>query len=232
MNYKSIVNLILRPMSVKTKSFLIVFGLIVSAACVEYFSASFAQGVSMDKMVHLRLADSILKTSLDKSQDPNLAVLKNQYAACREIKRYYNGLATAYFQNYFGFSVCSVLFTALLAIASFLVVNDGWQKADPLLKTFFLTTVLISSFYFFLASVIENKKNVETNLNKAKTFETIQLNILSDANNKNLANADTLNKFIRSNYSDIADNLDLVTTDINTDELGGNPTKNLKGLKK
>lgn len=219
-----------------TKCLLIVIGLVIIAAGVQLWSSLYMESTTFKKMTDIHSSDSIFHVSLinilDKNTDRKIIILKNQYDACQKIKDYYNGVGITYFRNYYAFSICSVLFTTLLAIASFLVINDGWQKAGIVLKTFFLTTILISSFYFFLENVLENKKNLATNLQKAKIFQHTQFNILYFANSPDVAKTDSLNKFLKNNYADIAENLDLLTTDINTDELGGNPGKDLRGLKK
>ncbi len=180
---------------------------------------------------NLRSADTVLiqtsKLTIPDSSS-NLKCLQNQFDVCGKIKNYYYDVGSTFYRNFYAFSICSILFATILAIATFLLISSGWEKAKPLTRTFFLTSVLISSFYFFLPTVLNNRENYALNLKKGKVFNQIQLNILSFSTKQYSNRADSLSKFLGRTFDDIATNFDLETIEIHSEKLGDNPQNLLK----
>ena len=205
---------------------LLIFIIILHSGTVNYM------GTEMNKKFdNLKSADTIfLKTSHIAINDstPSLKCLKNQFLASNEIKKYYFDIASTYYRNYYTFSICSIVFGTFLAISTFLLISKGWGNSTLLIKTFFVSSVLISSFYFLLPTVFKNEDNYKANLEKVKTFNEIQLNILSFSVSKKVNNKDSLSNFISMGYSDISSIFDLGTVEIDTEKLGDDPKKSLQ----
>ena len=216
-----------------SKCFLLTLGIVFLAILLHVTSVSYMRKATLDKMEYLKSADSLMLNSADlllPKPDPAFRTLKNQFSASQKLKDYYEDLGSTYYRNYYVFSTCSIVFVTLLAVAVFLVINAGWNNSPQLIKTFFLVSICISSFYFFLPSVFENRENFALNFKKARSFEQIQMNILAYASQPYAGNVDSLRKELAGNYHQIAENFDLLTIEINPDKLGGNPEEILKSL--
>jgi hypothetical protein len=213
------------------KCLFLTIGLIAVAGILQYGSVSYMRTATEEKFHNLRSADTVLvqtsKLTIPDSSS-NLKCLQNQFDVCGKIKNYYYDVGSTYYRNYYAFSICSILFATVLAIATFLLISSGWQNATSLIKTFFLTTIFISSFYFFLPTVLNNKENYALNLKKGKTFNQIQLNILSFSTKQYSGRQDSLSKFLGRTFDDIAANFDLETVEIHYEKLGDNPQNFLK----
>ncbi|MBK7389087.1 MAG: hypothetical protein IPN13_07890 [Bacteroidetes bacterium] len=215
------------------QSFLLALGLLLLAITAQRCSLSFMLTSSNKVLKPLIVADSLQNANLKSllaDSIPKLKTLNIQYQTAQEIKTYYKDLAVSYYVNYYAFSICSILFTTLLTIAIFLVVNKGWQTSQLILKTFLLTTVVLSSIYYFLPNVLNNKENLQKNSDKVKAFQKIQSDILIFSNKYNQADKEKLDSALTSNYEQIILNFDFITT-IDNSKLNSNPQDLLKSIK-
>lgn len=190
-------------------------GLILLAIFIHVATYRFMKSASERVLAPLDSVDLIQYQIIEKTLEGNtlkLTTLKNQYLICEQIKKYYKGLGISYYTNYFAFSICSIIFVTLLTIAVFLIANIGWQGSDLVHKSFFLTTIALSSIYYFLPSVLNNKENLKKNTEKVIEFEKIQLDILSFSNKIELMDIENINDIITSNYENISTNLDFLNT--------------------
>ncbi len=218
-------------MTENQKCLILAIGLIFIAGILQYASVTYMRNTTEAKFQNLRSADTLLmQTAIMTIPDSssNLKCLKNQFDVSGKIKNYYYNIGSTFYRNYYAFSICSILFATILAIATFLVISSGWQNSSQLIKTFFLTSILISSFYFFLPTVLNNRENYALNLKKGKTFNQIQLNILTFSTKPYYNNSDSLSKFLGQSFDDIANNFDLETVEIHYEKLGDDPQKLLK----
>ena len=221
------------PTDESKQAILLAVGMVSIAVILHMGSNRFMRQTVPEKMQMISAADSInLATAktLITGTTSNHTQLKSQLATTQELKKYYLDMANTYFRNYYAFTICSVFFGTVLAIAAFLLVNIGWKDSKVFAKTFFLVTVFISSFYFVLANVLNNRENYTLNLNKVKAFHQIQLNILSFASEPYADRSDSLMNIVKRNYRDIATNYDLQTIEIDAEQLGGNPGETLKSV--
>lgn len=141
-----------------------------------------------DKIIQLTINDSLYKAS----------TIKNQYYVSKQLKHYYMNMAITYNNNYYRFSICFVVYTTLLTIILFLVAAKGWQNTNIFLKAFFLLTTLLTSFYFFVPNVFNNKENLQNNLQKVIVFQRLQSNILSFSNTLNQTDKKKVDSMITS----------------------------------
>jgi hypothetical protein len=198
-----------------TLAALLCFGLITLAVITQMSSTSFMKTASINMLAPLNTVDSIqcqiIKNSLIDSS-LKTSTLKQQFFISREIKNYYKNVSVAYYNNYYAFSICSILFTTLLTIGGFLIANRGWQNSSVVLKTFLLTTIVLSSVYYFLPKVLNNEENLKNNIEKVAEFEKIQSDILTIANSIKGMETTQIDSSITSNYNRISTHLDFLTT--------------------
>lgn len=220
------------------KSILLAIGLILTAAILHVSSIAYITHRIQNKIDNLKTTDSVFQKTLEipiPGSNQSTVSLINQYNASQIIKNYYLDISVIFYRNFYAFAICGIVFGTILVIATFLLITTGWRESSLLIKTFFLTTILISSFYFFLPTVLNNRDNYALNLKKVKTFNQIQMNILSFSaqlpTKKYLNNSDSLSAFLVRSYDNIASNFDLETVDIHSEKLGENPADILKSIK-
>jgi hypothetical protein len=124
----------------------------------------------------------------------------------------------------------SVLLVMLLSIAIFLVASKGWQGSSFLIKTYLLTTVLISSVYYFLPAVLNSKENIQKNTEKFKMFQKIQSDILAYSTIYQRGENVKVDCVLTSNYNLITANFDIFTT-IDEAKINSNMQDVLKNIK-
>ncbi|HTF81845.1 MAG TPA: hypothetical protein VL947_08975 [Cytophagales bacterium] len=208
--------------------------LLFMAVIAFHTSQKYIRDNSAEIFAPLRKADSIQvsifnNTLVDTTRQ--MKILKSQYEVCERLKVYHTNLAVIYYRNYYAFSICSILFTTLLTIAVFLVANSGWQNASLLLRTFLLMTILMASIFYFLPTVLNNKNNLQSNVDKIKTYYKVQSNILNFSNlyisSKKKLKADSA---ISSHNIIITNNFDVSIT-IDDSKISTNPADMLQGIK-
>lgn len=215
------------------QSFSLVFALLLLAVCIQYNSFGFMKNASKEILTPLEEADSLQENALKFSiQDSTLKlkILCHQYHVSNYIKKYYKNLAVSYYINYYAFSICAILFTTLLTLAVFLVASKGWLNSSQLLKTFLLTTLMISSIYYFLPNVLNNKENFQKNSDKVKVFQKIQTDILIFLNTFNKNDKLKMDSTLTSNYNQIISNYEFITT-IDNSKINSNPQDLIKTIK-
>jgi hypothetical protein len=216
-----------------TLAALLCFGLIALAVITQKTATSFMHTASIKMLIPLNTVDSIQCQIINNALiDSSLktSTLKQQFLISREIKSYYKNVSVAYYKNYYAFSICSIFFTTLLTIGGFLIANKGWQNSSIVVKTFVLTTVVLSSVYYFLPKVLNNKENLKSNIEKVAEFEKIQSDILSIANSIKGMEMTQIDSSITSNYKRLSTHLDFLTT-IDDSELQNEFGKLLKQFK-
>jgi hypothetical protein len=189
---------------------LVSVGLITFIAIVHTTSFSFMESASKRVLKPLRTVDSIQQTIADTTlykADLKTVTLKKQYGIAEEIKKYYTNIGASYYQNYYAFTICSIFLTTLLTIAIFLLANKGWQNSSIVLRSFLLSTIVLSSIYYFLPNVLNNDKNLEKNMDKVLTYVKIQSDILTFSNVIEKATEAQIDSVIAYNYKEISDNL-------------------------
>ncbi|NIF05166.1 hypothetical protein F3J23_06890 [Chryseobacterium sp. Tr-659] len=193
--------------------------LVFLAFSVQIKSVNFMESSSINVLKPLDSADAIQKQIINDllpERSGKMLILKRQYQITEEIKKYYRHLGTTYYVNYYSFSICAILFTTLLTVAVFLVVNKGWQNSGLIFKTFLLSNIILASIYYFLPNVLSNKDNLANNMEKIKVFQNIQSDIISVSYTiKNLDEKKT-DSAILSHFNRISVNVDFPTTIDNT----------------
>jgi hypothetical protein len=173
------------------------------------------------------LQENVLKNSVTNEKGK---ILVQQYEISKQLKSYYRNLAVSYYQNYYVFTTCSIVYTIFLAIVVFLVAGDGWQHSNLSIKVIVLMTILFAAYYYFLPNVLNNKLNLQKNMDGVKTFEKIQLDILSFLNRIDKVDEEEISTFITNVYTSIKNNYDY-NINFDTSLLDKNPLDNFKGLK-
>jgi len=197
----------------KTIPSLISLGLIILAICTFYISTSFMSSASEKILTPLNTVNSIQNQIIENTYKnvettSKTNILKKQYLISGEIKKYYLQTGKSYYKYHFAFSISSIIFTTLLTIAIFLIANKGWQKSNLILKSFLLTTIILSSIFYFLPNVMSNKENLKNNSEKIKIYGKIQTDILKISNKLEESTAKQIDSIISNNYDRISNDLD------------------------
>jgi len=228
------INLLLEFIQRKTTLALIVaVALIITAISTQKWAYRYMNKASNEALIPLNAADSIQNLILNntlKDSTLKIVTLKKQYLICDKIKSYYRGLGVSYYTNYYAFSICSIIFITLLTIAVFLIANKGWQGSSPVLKSFLLVSIVLSSIYYFLPTVLNNNENLKNNMEKVIVFEKIQTDILSFSNKVSQVDNSKIDSSITSYYERISTNFDFLTT-IDNSKLDSEITNLLKSYK-
>ena len=193
----------------------IALGLVILAWITQQWSYGFIKTETHKVLSPLYSADSVKNLILTqhlKDTTLKIATLKNQFIICDRVETYFGNLGLFYFNNYYAFSICFIVFITLFIVALFLVITRGWQHLPLVLKSLFLTTLVLSSISYFLPEMLINKNYQRTNMEKVKVFEKIQFDILSLANNINQLNSAAVDSSISSYYSRISENIEFLTT--------------------
>lgn len=196
------------------KSILVCFSLITLAISTLFTSANYMGNSSIKIISPLNEVDSIQQLIIDQSLTKSTLktnTLKRQYLICSKIKTYYENISIAYYKYYFAFSLCSIVFTTLVTVGIFLISNKGWKNSDLVLKTFFLTTIVLSSIFYFLSNVMNNKENLNNSTDKIIKLEKIQLDILKVANKIDQLDTLQIDTLIETHYNQISSNLEFIT---------------------
>ena len=216
-----------------TLAAILAIAMVIVAVGTQKWAYRYMNKESITALSPLNLADSIQNSIINstlKDTAAKIVTLKRQYLISDKIKTYYKGLGVTYYTNYYAFTICSILSITLLTIAVFLIANKGWQNSSILLKSFLLTSIVISSVYYFLPNVLGNNANLKNNMDKVKVFEKIQADILSFSNNIAQTDNAKIDSSITSYYDRIATNLDFLTT-IDDTKLSSEITGLLKDYK-
>jgi hypothetical protein len=214
-----------------TKAVAIVVILVILAFGTQWSCSRYMRSAAVKVLGPLNAADSIQNSLINTAltgTTSQIATLKQQYLICNQIKLYYRALGTTYYVNYYAFSICSIIFTTLLTISAFLIGHKGWQTSSIILKSFLATTVVLSSFYYFLPNVLGNKQNLKENMDKVKVMSKIQFDILSLSHQLPSANHVKIDSAIASYYSRISSNIEFITT-IDDSSLNSDVKKLLEG---
>ncbi len=214
--------------------FAVVIVLVLTAFIVQNRSMAFMYRTADSILKPLREADTLQEKSLQsilRDTSAKCMIVKSQYETAQKIKVYYRRLSITYYANYYGFSICSIFFTTLLTIAVFLVSNKGWQSSSLILKVLLLTTIFLSSIYYFLPSVLENKENLQKNIEKFVVFQKIESNIVHFSGLMKQSSQATIDSAIASNYNQIASNYDFIVA-IDNSKVSFDPTKTLQEINK
>ncbi|MFD2938237.1 hypothetical protein [Spirosoma flavum] len=155
--------------------------------------------------------DSILIISIIK---PNIytEIINRQYKSAKLLKNYYYELAVIYNNNYYKFSACFVVFSALLAVIVFLIAQKGWATSDAIIKVLFLLVSTTASFYYVMPLVFNNKENLQKNIDKIKIFQGLQSDILTFSSSIDKASQKKIDSMIVNINSRIKDNYDFPIT--------------------
>lgn len=200
----------------KVQAILICISLLFLAVIIQTVSHKTMKGLAAETFKPLNSADSIQKEIIHESLRgniaPNARILMKQYLISENVKNYYKVLGTSYYVNYYSFSICSIVFTTLLTIAVFLMTNKGWQNSNIILKTFLLSNIVLSSIYYFLPNVINNKVNLNSNILKIKSFQILQSNITQTSLKLDSINDKKVDTLISSYFDTISSNIDFPAT--------------------
>jgi hypothetical protein len=200
------------------------------AISIHFFSFKFIKKSSIKSLSFMDTADTLQDLVLNKSsENEKIKILITQFKISKVLKDYYRNLAVSYYQNYYVFTICSIVYTIILAMFGFLLAGKGWQNSNPNIKTIFLLTTVFASFYYFLPNVLNNRLNLQKNIDSVKIFQKNQFDILSFLNSINKANESETDIFISNIYTTIKDNYDY-NISIDTSLLNKNPLDNFKGL--
>jgi len=211
----------------------VIIGILYSAFAVliHLLSFRFIRKASKTVLLPIDQTDNLQEGILKKSSGIKKAeTLIEQYNISSRLKFYYRNLAIAYYENYYVFTICSIVYTIFMAITIFLVAGDGWTNADISIKVLALMTIFFASCYYFLPNVMNNKLNLKKNMDGVKIFQKIQFDILSFLSRIDTAEQDEINTFIANIYNSIKNNYDY-NINLDTTLLDKNPLDNFKGLK-
>ena len=200
------------------------------AVFIHLLSFKFIEKSSIKSLSSMDTVDTLQDSILNKaSESEKIKTLITQFEISKVLKDYYRNLAASYYLNYYVFTICSIVYTIILAVSGFLLAGNGWQNSNPNIKTVFLLTTVFASFYYFLPNVLNNKLNLQKNTDSVKIFQKIQFDILSFLNSINKTNENEIDIFISNIYTAIRDNYDY-NISLDTSLLNKNPLDNFKGL--
>lgn len=201
------------------------------AVMLHFSSFSFIKAASKNVLKPIdesdRIQDNIVQTV---SENKKTSIIIEQFYIAKHLKSYYMGLATSYYQNYYVFTICSVIYTIFLTVNVFLIGENGWHNSSINLKVFTLLTINFAALYFFLPNVLNNKLNLQKNMSGVKVFKKIQFDILSFMNTIDRHDETEANIFISNIYASIKENYDY-NISFDTSLLSSNPLNNFKNLK-
>jgi hypothetical protein len=211
----------------------IIFGIqyFVFAILIHFLSFRFIRKASKNILLPIDQVDILQEKMLKNSPDnKKVTILIDQFNISTHLKSYYRNLAISFYQNYYVFTICSIVYTIFLAIAVFLLAADGWKDSPPCIKVIVLMTLFFAAYYYFLPNVLNNKLNLQKNMDCVKFFQKLQLDILSFLNRINSIDENEIDIFITNIYIAIKDNYDY-NISFDTSLLDKNPLDNFKGLK-
>ena len=214
-----------------TRAAIVLLALLALAILVQKSSHRFINKAATELLLPLQAADSIQTAIINRlltDSTPKISTLKQQYLITQKVKGYYQAVGTEYYTNYYAFSICAIIFMVLLTVAVFMVANKGWQNTPVLIRVFLLGTVVLSSLYYFLPNVLNNKENIRNNLDKVKLYQTLETDMLSFSNTIGRQPVEAIDSTITNNYKRISNNLDFLTT-IDDSKLGNEVSSLLKG---
>jgi hypothetical protein len=201
---------------------------ILSAVILHALLFRFIKRSSQNSLASMLKADALQEEILHKAKDTEkLEILKYQFSVASEIKTYYRDLAVSYYQNYFVFTICSVVYTIITGVLVFVITATGWEHASYERKFLFLFTISLASFYYFLPNVLNNKVNLQKNMGGVKIFQGIQMDLLAYVDNPK-PEPDT-DAFIANVYKSMQNNYDYNIT-LDTSLLNKDPINNFKGI--
>ncbi|MCO5949524.1 hypothetical protein [Mucilaginibacter flavidus] len=205
---------------------------IAFAAIIHMLSFKFIRKAAPNILLPINEADEIQETLLNDGVVANekIGIIIKQYKIAHKLKTYYRSLAVSYYQNYYVFTICSIVYTGLLAVALFVLAISGWKDSSENIKTVVLLTTLFASYYYFLPNVLNNRLNLQKNMDGVKIYQRIQFDILSFLNMAATTSAEETDKFITNIYNSFKDNYDYNIT-FDTTLLDKNPLDNFKGIK-
>ena len=181
-------------------------------------------------LIPIDKAGSLQDEVLDNlAKDAKTEILIKQFFISKSLKFYFRNLAVTYYQNYYVFSICSIVYNIILAIMILLVAGEGWVHTNDIVKALVMLTILLAAFYYFLPHVLKNEMNVQKNLEGVKKYQIIQFDILSFLSAIDTKTDDETNKFISDTYDSIKNNYSY-NIDFDTALIDKNPLDSLKNF--
>ncbi|MDX1911571.1 MAG: hypothetical protein SFV22_08810 [Saprospiraceae bacterium] len=130
-------------------------------------------------------ADSIRQADLQS----NISLLQNQakaqtlwaqYSQIENYKSHHLMAATTFYRNYYSIITTLTVCSVLLAVFVFLLLKKGWDN-EPVypLKSFFLTTSVLTTVLYGYLQVYDLETNIAKNIEKYFIYEKMQIDIHS-----------------------------------------------------
>ncbi len=93
-------------------------------------------------------------------------------------KQHYLHLGIIFFRNYYGILILLMFFSCIGGIVLFVIANQGWLKASPSLRAFFLALALLIAFCGLFPAVFKQEDNFNENMKNYMSYTKAQLNII------------------------------------------------------
>jgi hypothetical protein len=163
--------------------------------------------------------------------------LKMQYQSIGLAKEHHKETGRVYYTNYYTFTVILSITTILTAILLIIIVNNGWQRAEPLAKVSFFSFFAISSFFGVMTVSLNQKQNYENNFKQYIFYDKVQNNILTFVNTSekfdSVKSKNLVDSFIVAINTDLRTNnqffLDIDASKISLDEISSKLGKSVNG---
>jgi hypothetical protein len=120
--------------------------------------------------------DSLRKP--ERLQQKYFAVFKTQQKILSLRKDHYLDLGIVFFRNYYGVLILLMLFSCLGGVVLFVIANQGWLRASPSLKAFFLALAMLITFSGLFPLVFKQEDNFNENLKNYMSYTKAELNII------------------------------------------------------
>ncbi len=105
-------------------------------------------------------------------------VFKTQQKILSLRKEHYLNLSIIFFRNYYGVLILLMLFSCIGGVVLFFIANQGWLKASPSLKAFFLALALLIAFSGLFPAVFKQQDNFNENMKNYMSYTKAELNII------------------------------------------------------
>lgn len=177
---------------------LTVFSSTIAVAIILFLMTTFQMKCEGEKaMKPFRDSQVLIDRYMDSLQKPDrldekyFTLFKTQQKILNLRKEHYLRLGLMFFRNYYGILILLMFFSCIGGVVLFIIIaNQGWLKASPSLKSFFLALALLIAFCGLFPTVFKQEDNFNENIKNYMSYTKAELNIidqLSKLNNPNFA---------------------------------------------
>ena len=126
----------------------------------------FAERTAIGYMAPLEISDSLATHHVKTTNVLNgkqLEVLSEQMEFITNRKAHHKTIFLDLYKYYYGTITTFHLLTVIAGILTFLIANNGWKSANPLLRTVFLTIVGLSTYFGLFPVIFDQQTTIDKN---------------------------------------------------------------------